>query len=186
MWRKLLDFRAEKKAQNPVTSLAVMVFSVPINSFSNDFWPCDSRHLSLQNKGGTKGFCFELRIVLRTMLRNLPEISLAIPPFNCWGSNNRNFQKKLHLLVFPLSWESLHHLLHQNILRELICVTNVTLVTPENSCGIICVILEGPMVFCGSEKISPNFQQDFPEKKTKRSSPSSFCRVGGCGAELQK
>ena len=26
MWRKLPDFRAEKKAQNPVTSLAVMVF----------------------------------------------------------------------------------------------------------------------------------------------------------------
>ena len=29
MWRKLPDFRVEKKAQNPVTSLAVMVFSVP-------------------------------------------------------------------------------------------------------------------------------------------------------------
>ena len=28
-WRKLPDFRAEKKAQNPVTSLAVMVSSVP-------------------------------------------------------------------------------------------------------------------------------------------------------------
>ena len=33
MWRKLPDFRAEKKVQNPVTSVAVMVFSVPI--FSN-------------------------------------------------------------------------------------------------------------------------------------------------------
>ena len=30
MWRKSPDFRAEKKAQNPVTSLAVMFFSVPI------------------------------------------------------------------------------------------------------------------------------------------------------------
>ena len=29
MWRQLPDLRAEKKAQNPVTSLAVMVFSVP-------------------------------------------------------------------------------------------------------------------------------------------------------------
>ena len=29
MLRKLPDFRVEKKAQNPVTSLAVMVFSVP-------------------------------------------------------------------------------------------------------------------------------------------------------------
>ena len=30
MWRKLPDFQVEKKAQNAVTSLAVMVFSVPI------------------------------------------------------------------------------------------------------------------------------------------------------------
>ena len=29
MWRKLPDFRAEKKAWDPVTSLAVMVSSVP-------------------------------------------------------------------------------------------------------------------------------------------------------------
>ena len=29
MWRKLPDFQAEKRAQNPVTSVAVMVFSVP-------------------------------------------------------------------------------------------------------------------------------------------------------------
>ena len=29
MWRKLPDFRAEKKVSNPVTSVAVMVFSVP-------------------------------------------------------------------------------------------------------------------------------------------------------------
>ena len=28
MWRKLPHFQAEKKAQNPVTSLAVMVFLV--------------------------------------------------------------------------------------------------------------------------------------------------------------
>ena len=30
LWRKLPDFRAEKKTQNFVTCLAVMVFSVPI------------------------------------------------------------------------------------------------------------------------------------------------------------
>ena len=29
MWRKLPDFKEEKEAQNPVTSLAVTVFSVP-------------------------------------------------------------------------------------------------------------------------------------------------------------
>ena len=29
MWRHLPDLRAEKDAQNPVTSLVVMVFSVP-------------------------------------------------------------------------------------------------------------------------------------------------------------
>ena len=35
MWRKLkLPFRAEKKAHNPVTSVAVMVFSVPKNQAS--------------------------------------------------------------------------------------------------------------------------------------------------------
>ena len=37
MRRKLPDFRAEKKAQNPVTSLAVMVFSVPMLEKCADF-----------------------------------------------------------------------------------------------------------------------------------------------------
>ena len=39
MWRKLPDFRAEKKAQNPVTSLAVMVFSVPMKASSPTEFP---------------------------------------------------------------------------------------------------------------------------------------------------
>ena len=30
IWRKLPDVRAEKKAQSPVTSLAVMIFSAPM------------------------------------------------------------------------------------------------------------------------------------------------------------
>ena len=37
MWRKLPDFRVEKKAQNPVTSLAVMVLLVPTESVSRVF-----------------------------------------------------------------------------------------------------------------------------------------------------
>ena len=42
--------------------------------------------------------------------------------------------------------EKLHNLLHQNILTEWVVVMNVASVTPENSWGINCVILEGPMV----------------------------------------
>ena len=38
MWRKLTDFMAEKKAQNPVTSLAVMLFSVPIRGSLGMLW----------------------------------------------------------------------------------------------------------------------------------------------------
>ena len=39
--------------------------------------------------------------------------------------------------------------IHQNILRELIGVINLTSVTPENSQGINCAILMGPMVHLG-------------------------------------
>ena len=34
MWRKLPNFQVEKEAQNPVTSQAVMVFSVPTKATS--------------------------------------------------------------------------------------------------------------------------------------------------------
>ena len=65
-------------------------------------------------------------------------ISPSSTPNKFWGLNKRNSQEKLHHPV---------NLLHQNILRELICVRNLTSVTPENSWGIInCVILEGLMV----------------------------------------
>ena len=37
MWRKLPNFQAEKRAQNPVTSLAVMVFSVPTIEIAEDW-----------------------------------------------------------------------------------------------------------------------------------------------------
>ena len=36
MWRKLPYFRAEKKAWNPVSSLAVMFFGPEIKIFEND------------------------------------------------------------------------------------------------------------------------------------------------------
>ena len=39
--------------------------------------------------------------------------------------------------------EGAYHRLHQNILRELVGVTDFTSVTPENSRGIYCVILMG-------------------------------------------
>ena len=44
------------------------------------------------------------------------------------------------------SYKGAHHRLHQNILREMIGLINFTSVTPENSQGINCVILAGPMV----------------------------------------
>ena len=41
MWRKLPDFRAEKKTQSPVTSVAVMAFSVLSEKpFQNQCWTC--------------------------------------------------------------------------------------------------------------------------------------------------
>ena len=45
-----------------------------------------------------------------------------------------------------LGKDLLPHPLHQNVLRDLIGVMNLTSVTPENSCRIKCVILHSPMV----------------------------------------
>ena len=47
MWRNLSDLRAEKTAQNPVTSLAVMVCSVPNIVFQDD-----CIHVGDRDKGG--------------------------------------------------------------------------------------------------------------------------------------
>ena len=52
MWRKLPDFRAEKKAQNPVMSLAVVVVSVP--NYQTEI----VLELPLQQKKLARTFCF--------------------------------------------------------------------------------------------------------------------------------
>ena len=52
MWRKIARSPAEKKAQNPVTSLAVMVFEVPTNSCT-----------CLSKRPATSGLTLNVRII---------------------------------------------------------------------------------------------------------------------------
>ena len=72
-------------------------------------------------------------------------ISPPITPNKFWGFNKRNSQEKLHHPISSLLGK-VDSLVHQNILREFIGVINFTSVTPEDSWGINCVVLEGPMV----------------------------------------
>ena len=72
-------------------------------------------------------------------------ISLPITPNEFLGFKKRNSQETLHHPVLSVLGK-ITQSCTQNSLRELIGVINFTSVTPDNSWGINCVILEGPMV----------------------------------------
>ena len=96
-------------------------------------------HRSDPQRSGTPDLC------VRTKFNYSVIMTPSLTPNKFWEFNKRNFQERLHHSVFSLLGK-LHNLLHTNILRELIGVMIFTSVTPENSWGINCVVLEGPMV----------------------------------------
>ena len=71
-------------------------------------------------------------------------ITLPITPNHFWGVQKRNLQETWHVLVFSISGKITPPITPKKF-RESVVVINLTSVTPENSWGICCVMLKGPM-----------------------------------------